>query len=136
MAIRNASARPATDIDILIGKRIRARRIEQKMSQATLGEKIGVSFQQVQKYEKGSNQVSPRMMTDIAAALNTTTQQLFTAPDGIAPDVYSPGLNFLATPDGAKIARSFLFITDPQRRAAISNFVLQMAGGEQLQAAE
>jgi len=50
--------RSAGKPDIELGKRIRLRRVEQKISQAELGDKLGVSFQQVQKYEKGVNRVA------------------------------------------------------------------------------
>jgi transcriptional regulator with XRE-family HTH domain len=56
--------------DIALGKRIRLRRVEQKISQAELGEKLGVSFQQVQKYEKGVNRVGVARLRQIANALD------------------------------------------------------------------
>jgi len=52
--------RSAGKSDIELGKRIRLRRVEQKISQAELGDKLGVSFQQVQKYEKGVNRLAQR----------------------------------------------------------------------------
>ena len=56
--------------EIEMGKKIRLRRIEQGISQADLGEKLGVSFQQVQKYEKGVNRVGASRLQQIAAALD------------------------------------------------------------------
>lgn len=55
--------------DKTLGTRIRARRIEAQMSQAELGNRLGVSFQQVQKYEKGTNRVSAVRLAEIATAL-------------------------------------------------------------------
>ena len=56
-AAKKMKQRSAGKPDIELGKRIRLRRVEQKISQAELGDKLGVSFQQVQKYEKGVNRV-------------------------------------------------------------------------------
>src|SRR5580698_2562061 len=61
--------RSAGKPDIELGKRIRLRRVEQKISQAELGEQLGVSFQQVQKYEKGVNRVGAARLQQIAKAL-------------------------------------------------------------------
>lgn len=61
------SAQPA---DAALGRRIRLRRVEQSMSQAELGDKLGVSFQQVQKYEKGVNRVGAVRLTQIADSLS------------------------------------------------------------------
>ncbi|WP_375634564.1 MULTISPECIES: helix-turn-helix domain-containing protein [unclassified Bartonella] len=56
-------------IDILIGKRIRHRRISMGLSQKELGSHLGVSFQQIQKYEKGLNRVSAKCLLEIAQKL-------------------------------------------------------------------
>lgn len=68
--------RSSSKEDIQIGGRIRAMRIDNKMSQSDLGQKLGVSFQQVQKYERGVNRVSAVRLNQIAKILNTTTDQL------------------------------------------------------------
>ncbi len=57
-------------IDILIGKRIRHRRIAMGLSQKALGSHLGVSFQQIQKYEKGLNRVSAKCLLEIAQKLD------------------------------------------------------------------
>ena len=64
--------RGTTPTDQLLGQRIRARRLEQHISQSELGDKLGVSFQQVQKYEKGVNRVGSARLMEIAAALTLT----------------------------------------------------------------
>ena len=56
--------------EIEIGKKIRLRRVEQRISQSDLGEKLGISFQQVQKYEKGVNRVGAARLQQIATALD------------------------------------------------------------------
>jgi transcriptional regulator with XRE-family HTH domain len=62
--------RSAGKPDIEMGKKIRLRRVEQRISQSDLGEKLGVSFQQVQKYEKGVKRVGAARLQQIAAALD------------------------------------------------------------------
>ena len=69
-AAKKMKQRSAGKPDIELGKRIRLRRVEQKISQAELGDKLGVSFQQVQKYEKGVNRVGAARLQTIATALD------------------------------------------------------------------
>src|SRR5215204_903004 len=59
-----------TDFDREVGKRIRLRRLELKLSQTVLGEKLGVTFQQVQKYESGTNRVTVTRLLEVAKALD------------------------------------------------------------------
>jgi transcriptional regulator with XRE-family HTH domain len=63
--------------DIEIGQRVRLRRVEQKMSQDELGKELGVSFQQVQKYEKGVNRVGAARLQQIATALDVPVTFFF-----------------------------------------------------------
>lgn len=72
MPARN-SPKPA---DVAIGGRIRAVRMRAGISQEKLGERIGVTFQQVQKYEKGTNRVGGSRMGEIAAALDVSVATL------------------------------------------------------------
>jgi transcriptional regulator with XRE-family HTH domain len=68
--------RSPTSMDGQIGLRIRHIRLQQKISQSDLGEKLGVSFQQVQKYERGVNRLTLSRAIDLAKALNTTVNEL------------------------------------------------------------
>lgn len=68
--------RSAGGVDSQIGLRIRHLRMQQKMSQDQLGEALGVSFQQVQKYEKGTNRLSLTRAMQMAKALNTTVNEI------------------------------------------------------------
>src|SRR5258708_34425716 len=69
-AAKRMKQRSAGKPDIELGKRIRLRRVEQRISQAELGGKLGVSFQQDQKYEKGVNRVGAARLQQIATALD------------------------------------------------------------------
>jgi len=66
---KKSKARASGKHDTDLGKKIRIRRVEQKISQMQLGDRLGVSFQQVQKYEKGVNRVSAARLMQIAKAL-------------------------------------------------------------------
>lgn len=70
----NARAGNATDVEV--GRRIRVVRLERGMSQIELGQELGLSFQQVQKYEKGTNRISCGRLVEIAEKLETTPHQL------------------------------------------------------------
>lgn len=71
------SARSSTSIDDHIGRRIRELRIERKLSQQALGERLGVSFQQVQKYEKGANRISASRLYLVSKALGVDLLYFF-----------------------------------------------------------
>src|ERR1700738_316546 len=67
-------------VDVLVGKRIRTRRTELGMSQTQLAEALNVTFQQVQKYERGVNRVTCSRLSDIATALNVPITFFFSEP--------------------------------------------------------
>lgn len=66
-----------TETDKIFGENIRKRRAEIGMSQEKLAERLGITFQQVQKYERGINRVSVSRLIDIEFALETTAELLF-----------------------------------------------------------
>jgi DNA-binding XRE family transcriptional regulator len=74
---KSASPRSATAIDVYIGARMRERRVALSMSQADLGKVLGVTFQQIQKYEKGVNRISAARLFDICKALNVSLSSMF-----------------------------------------------------------
>ena len=69
-------ARRASDADVAIGERIRARRNQIQMSQDELGQALGVSFQQIQKYEKGVNRLSSGRLVELAVTLQCSAADL------------------------------------------------------------
>lgn len=72
--------RSATAVDAKIGALIRARRLELGMSQTVLADAVGVTFQQIQKYEKGINRVAASTLIDVAAALDVRVSDLLPLP--------------------------------------------------------
>ncbi|MGY4229817.1 transcriptional regulator with XRE-family HTH domain [Bradyrhizobium sp. USDA 4503] len=95
--------------DIELGKRIRLRRVEQKISQSDLGDKLGVSFQQVQKYEKGVNRVGAARLQQIATALDVPVT-FFYDGDNKAREVDS--LLFLDSAFSLRLLRAYSKIRD------------------------
>ncbi len=132
-----AALNEASPIDRHVGARIRMRRKILGVSQEKLADSLGLTFQQVQKYEKGANRVSASKLYDIAAALQTQVAYFF---EGLADpsaeiDAKAKGAeqfvhNFLMTPEGLELAGVFPRITRPAVRRRILDLVRSMADGE------
>lgn len=129
------SVKSPDPVDRHVGNRIRMRRIMLAMSQEKLGEAIGLTFQQVQKYEKGTNRVSASRLQQIADILQVSVAFLFEGAPGAAlmangfGESPSPtyAVDFLATSDGLALARAFTRITDAKLRRSIVEMVEQIA---------
>ena len=126
-------------INAYIGQRIRQQRLILGISQEKLGEAIGVSFQQVQKYEKGTNRCAGENLVGIAMALGVSPGWFYEGAPGVAETPPNPGTQevtaFMASSEGVIIARALMRIRNPQMRRAIAKFVTEMADFRQ-QAAE
>lgn len=118
--------RSITAPEIRQGKRIRALRMAKGMSQADLGETLGVSFQQVQKYEKGVNRVSTGRAQQIAKALGVPVLQIID-PDAAGETITPSVLTLMSSNDGAKLARAFNDIDDPNLRQAVLDLARMLA---------
>ena len=126
-------------IDKHVGSRVRMRRMMLSMSQEKLGDALGLTFQQVQKYEKGTNRIGASRLQQISNILQVPVAFFFEgAPDltgGRAPgakDAPSPTYvaDFLATSDGLALTKAFMRIPDPKLRRRIVDLVQQIAGEE------
>ncbi|ANK87925.1 MULTISPECIES: helix-turn-helix domain-containing protein [unclassified Rhizobium] len=125
-------------IDSYVGARIRTRRQLLGMSQERLAEQIGVTFQQVQKYEKGINRIGASRLQCIAEVLHTSPSFFFEQNEsqplslqGLAlPDNADPVAEFLRTKEGLVLNRAFLKIADPDIRETIIALVKAMAQAE------
>ncbi len=113
-------------VDRIVGRNIRLRRLAKGISQTELGEKIGVTFQQVQKYEKGVNRVSSGRLSSIAKVLDVSVTALFDhGPDHIRSgrdDEHSP-LELLSEPQALRVVRAFSKIGDPAIRRSVVSLV-------------
>lgn len=124
-------------IDIHVGSRIRLRRTMLGMSQEKLGESLGITFQQIQKYEKGTNRVGASRLQNISAILNVPVSFFFEdapgdaaagAPAGLAEASSSNYVvDFLSSSEGLQLNRSFVKISDPKVRRKIVDLVKALA---------
>jgi len=120
--------RSANTDDKKMGLKIRSRRMELKISQADLGEQLGVSFQQIQKYEKGVNRVGAGRMQQIATALDVPVTYFFDAVGTEMPvgDVAA----FMTSADGIAIAKAVMSLADPKARRTVRDLVELIAASK------
>jgi transcriptional regulator with XRE-family HTH domain len=116
-------------IDVEVGQRIRIQRLAAGLSQSELADKIGVTFQQVQKYEKGANRVGAGRLTQIANVLNVPVSTFFEGRetiDRVARQGMKSPLAALAQPYAYRLLRAYTSIADPELRRTIVEFVEQL----------
>ena len=121
-------------VDVHVGKTIRIQRLLRKVSQTELGDRVGVTFQQIQKYEKGSNRVSASMLVEIAGALSVDVRTFFddlTAPAANANDNPAPSEEFIISREGVQLNAAFFSIKNEQLRKKILKLVQAIATTEQ-----
>ena len=124
--------------DVHVGNRIRLRRNMLGLSQERLGESLGITFQQIQKYEKGTNRVGASRLQQISEVLQVPVSFLFDGgPSGVASTEYSAEsvspayiADFLATSEGLALTRAFTRIPDSKLRRSIVDLVEQIADRE------
>jgi transcriptional regulator with XRE-family HTH domain len=120
--------------DTHVGRRVRIRRMMLGMSQTDLGDAVGLSFQQIQKYEKGTNRIGGSRLQQFAHILHVPIPFFFeglpqvseSSDEGAAP---SPAYvdDFLASSEGLSLTRSFMAIDNPKLRRCIVDLVEQLA---------
>ncbi len=122
-------------IDKHVGARVRMRRLILGMSQGKLGEALDVTFQQVQKYEKGANRIGASRLQQLARVLDVPPAYFFEdAPSGeprvlgLAEDEgHSHFVDFLSTSEGLQLNRAFASIRDPKVRKKILELVISLS---------
>ena len=132
------STKAPNPVDRYVGSRVRMRRIMLGMSQEKLGDALGLTFQQVQKYEKGTNRVGASRLQQISEILRVPVSFLFEGgPSGGASaenlsEATSPAYvsDFLATSEGLALTRAFMRIADAKLRRSIVELVEQIAAHE------
>jgi transcriptional regulator with XRE-family HTH domain len=137
-------------IDLHVGSRVRMRRILMGMSQEKLGEALALTFQQVQKYEKGTNRIGASRLQQIAKILNVAPGFFFDGAPALEGDALQPSLSefaeddegssyivdFLATAEGVRLNKAFARIHNPKIRKRIIDLVVSLAGDEEPEPAE
>lgn len=126
-------------IDRHVGSRVRMRRMLVGMSQEKLGDALGVTFQQIQKYEKGTNRISASRLQTIAKVLGVPVEFFFEgSPQPVAMNETGFAeigqttfvADFLSTGEGVQLNKAFVRIKDPKIRRRIIDLVATIAGEE------
>jgi transcriptional regulator with XRE-family HTH domain len=133
-----ANKKQPNPIDIHVGSRVRLRRMMLGMSQEKLGEQLGITFQQIQKYEKGTNRIGASRLQHIARVLTVPISFFF--EDAPAPPTTGDAagveessstsyvVDFLSSSEGIQLNKAFVRIKDAQQRRRIIDLVRAMAG--------
>jgi transcriptional regulator with XRE-family HTH domain len=119
-------------VDKHVGSRIRMRRLMLRMSQGKLADALGLTFQQVQKYEKGTNRVGASRLQHISQILQVPPEFLFEDAPGqhkadgkIPPASYVS--EFLSTSDGLALVRAFTRLPNPKLRRSVVALIEEIA---------
>ena len=118
------ATRKSGPLDAIVGARISILRVSRGMSQAALAERIGVTFQQVQKYERGALRVGVSRLSQIASVLGVSVGELFESSG--APGLNSP-VRLLAEPGALRVLKAYARTTSPRVRLCIAKLVESIA---------
>jgi transcriptional regulator with XRE-family HTH domain len=131
------SVKSPNPIDVFVGARVRLQRQVLGMSQGTLAGALNITFQQVQKYEKGTNRIGASRLQEIARILGVPVSFFFRDGDDLpastigieAPNAEANNvMQFLASADGLKLNQAFVRIKDPAIRKSIITFIESLSG--------
>ncbi|MCC6919534.1 MAG: helix-turn-helix transcriptional regulator [Alphaproteobacteria bacterium] len=134
--ILGMGTRTATDIDAHVGARIRLRRMLIGLSQERLGDALGVTFQQIQKYERGANRISASKLYEVSRVLGVPVSHFLDGLNGQnaqkpqppkGPDGTENIMEFVRSPEGLALNRAFAAIEDPRKKRAVLDLVRIMA---------
>ena len=123
-------AKPPHPIDIHVGERIRMWRAERKISRVTLGEAIGLTHQQIQKYEKGTNRIGASRLQQICSVLEIPVSFLFEGAPGSSPGkggMPQDIIDFMESEEGVRFVAAFSRITDWKMRRGIARLANRIA---------
>ncbi|HWV82060.1 MAG TPA: helix-turn-helix transcriptional regulator [Hyphomicrobiaceae bacterium] len=136
-ALERGTRRP-NPIDVHVGNRVRLQRMLIGISQEKLGERLGLTFQQVQKYEKGINRIGASRLFELSRVLGVPVQFFYDdAPASGSQQSATPGFaerssdshvfEFLSSREGLELNRAFSRITDPKVRKSVLDLVRSLA---------
>ncbi len=112
------TAKRIEPVDVLVGRRVRAYRLSLGMSQTTLGEKVGVTFQQIQKYERGTNRIGSSRLKKVATVLGVGVGALFAEPESDQTG-QDPLTEITSQPHAARLLKAFAGITNDTLRLTL-----------------
>jgi transcriptional regulator with XRE-family HTH domain len=115
-------------VDMMVGKRVRLRRLQLSLSQTELGEKLGVAFQQVQKYEKGANRVSCSRLYEMSRVLEVPITYFFAENGDTGPEItVAEQLDVPELKEGFRLMSAFRQIQNHAVRRSVVALVETMA---------
>lgn len=127
----------ANPVDVVVGNRVRIRRMLIGMSQERLGELLGLTFQQVQKYEKGVNRIGAGRLFDVARILGVPIDYFYegvgaqtNGQEGFAEDSAPPVMEFVSSGEGLQLSLAFMKIKDAKVRKRVLDLVKSLAEEE------
>lgn len=126
----------ANPVDIQVGNRVRIRRMLIGMSQERLGELLGLTFQQVQKYEKGVNRIGAGRLFDVSRILGVPIDYFYEGvalggQEGFAEDGGTPPvMEFVSSGEGLQLSLAFMKIKDSKVRKRVLDLVKSLAEEE------
>jgi transcriptional regulator with XRE-family HTH domain len=127
---RSLTKRPAPT-DVYVGSRIRMRRKMLGLSQEKLGEQLGITFQQIQKYEKGTNRVGASRLQAMSTVLDVPVSYFFPENTASPASMREEGavfmMDFLSTSEGLELSRAFMRIRNPKVRRKLVELARAMA---------
>jgi transcriptional regulator with XRE-family HTH domain len=120
MTVKRPAKRPSI-IDVTVGRNVRIWRMAKGTSQAQLANRLGVTFQQAQKYETGANRIGVERLVKVAVILGVPISVLFDGADGAEPS--RSLLALVSDPRSFRLAHAFATITDSALRLSLVNLV-------------
>jgi transcriptional regulator with XRE-family HTH domain len=114
-------------VDIAVGARVRTARVARGLSQAALAEQLGLTFQQVQKYERGANRISASKLVEIAQTLELAPAEFLQGLDTRPAQDLAPST--IGLPGAAELLASYARLS-PQTRRALVRLARDLAGSE------
>lgn len=138
MLRRSPEGKEPNPVDIHVGRRIRMRRLWFEMTQVTLAKALGITLQEVQKYEKGTNRVAATRLQAIAEVLDVAPSYFFEGPSGrhegetIKLKLHIELSEFLRSEEGSALNRAFERIRDAKVRKRFGSLVETLAAKERM----
>jgi transcriptional regulator with XRE-family HTH domain len=129
-----AAKKQANPIDIQVGNRVRIRRMLIGMSQERLGDLLGLTFQQVQKYEKGVNRIGAGRLFEVSRILNVPVDFFYEGVNEAIPGANetdgAPVMDFVSSGEGLQLSLAFMKIKDAKVRKRVLDLVKSLADEE------
>jgi transcriptional regulator with XRE-family HTH domain len=122
-----SSKNNTAELEARIGERIRSRRIRAGVSQENLGKPLGITFQQIQKYEKGTNRVSAGRLLKIAEVLECSVMDFFEGLQDSRTSAAAEFSKFMATKEGIEIIEAMMRIRTQELRRTVIDIAEKLA---------